>query len=265
MKKIGLWAKQLGKGLSKLPSACPEEYWEDFSLKEGWHFIFFAPWGKLLLPSAKYLWQGFRNFNLRVRRKILREKKWQKDDFLVILYFDLKILDFGQNNLAGVVKAASGVSRGIFWAFFFGKSNDFRMIFALWAKKFRTLPNYYGRVSETSIYVYEEEFWEEKIEKKDDFLVILYFDWKKLNFGQHNSAGVIKAVFGVSRGIFWEFFIEKNDVFWMVFVLWAKKFQILPKLYGRVSETSSYVSREKLWERKTLKKWWFLSNFVLWN
>ena len=45
----------------------------------------FAFWAKTLLTSAKQLRQGFRNFNLRVRRKILREKKMKKDDFLEIL------------------------------------------------------------------------------------------------------------------------------------------------------------------------------------
>ena len=34
-------------------------------------------------------------------------------------------MDFGQNSLAGVVKAAFGVSRGTFWAFFNAKTSIF--------------------------------------------------------------------------------------------------------------------------------------------
>ena len=48
------------------------------------------------------------------------------------------------------------------------------------------LPNSYGRVSETSIYVPGENFWEKKM-KKDDFLVNLYFERKNWNLGEQIS------------------------------------------------------------------------------
>ena len=168
-------------------------------------------------------------------------------------------MDFGQNNLAGVVKAASGVSRGNFWAFFFGKNNDFWMTFALWAKKFLTLPKYYGRVSETSLYVYGEEFWEKKNGKRDDFSVILYFEWKTLDFGQNNSARAIKASFRVSRRISWAFLIEKTMIFeWNLY--FEQKISGLSQNFTAGFPKLQSMCPEKICERD---KFWKSDDFLV--
>ena len=144
------------------------------------------------------------------------------------------------------------------------------MNFVLWAKKFRTLPEKYGRVSETSIYVSGEKLWERKIWKNDDILVILYFERKKLNSGQSNLAGVVKAAFGVSRGIFWAFFIGKTMIFEWFSDFERKKSGIRQNFtadfrnFNLRVRWKIYVSGEKFREKKNEKKRWFPGNFVLW-
>ena len=260
-KKIGLWAKQLGRGLSKLPSACLEEYGEDFSLKKEWYFIFFALWAKLLLTSAKYLRQGFRNFNLLVRRKILREKKVTKRWFLsnFVLWVKKK-LDIGQHNLAGVVKAAIGVSRGIFWAFFIEKTMIFEWSLYFEQKKFRTWPKLYGRVSETSIYVSAEKLWERKNWKNDDYLVILKL-WVKKNWTLGKAIGqVLSKLHSACVRIFhW-----KKDNFSYLFALWAKSLLTSAKYLRQGFRNFNLLVRRKILREKKVTKRWFLSNFVLW-
>ena len=238
VKKIRLWAKQLCRGLSKLPSACPEEYYEDISLKKGWFSYLFALWAKSLLTSAKYLRQGFRNFNLRVRRKSLREKKWKKDDFLVILYFEWKTLDFGQNNSAGAIKTSFGVSRGIFWAFFIGKTMNFDWNFYFEQKNSGLSQNFTAGFPKLQSMCPEKNCERDKIWKNDDFLVILYFEWKKLDSGQSNWAGCcqnyLRRVWRNMERIFqW----KKNDI--SNFLHFEQNYcWLLPNIYGRVPETS---------------------------
>ena len=109
----------------------------------------------------------FGNFNLRVRRKNVREKKnWKNDDFSVFSYFEQKRLDSGQSNWAGVVKTTFGVSRGILWQFFIEKRMVFHVFLHFEQNHCLLLPNIYGRVSESSIYVSGGKTWEEKNEKK---------------------------------------------------------------------------------------------------
>ena len=73
-KKNWTLVKSIPQGSSKLHSECPEEPFEPFSLKERWFLIDFRTLSEKVPDFAKHLRQGFRNFNLRVRRKILRKK-----------------------------------------------------------------------------------------------------------------------------------------------------------------------------------------------
>ena len=178
-----------------------------------------------------------------------RDKIWKSDDFLLILYFERKKLDSGQSNWAGgcqnyLRRVWRNMERIFRW-----KKNDISYFLHFEQNYCWLLPNIYGRVSETSIYLSGEKFWEKKKWQRDDFLVILYSKFKKLDFGQKGLARVVKASFRVSRGIFWAFFIEKTMIFEWNLYFEQKKFRTLPKLYGRVSEISIYVSGEKLWER----------------
>ena len=68
------------------------------------------------------------------------------------------------------------------------------------------------QISETSIYVSGEKFWEKKTLKKRWFFGNFVPRVKKLDFGQNSLARVVKDAFGVSRGIFWAFFIEKTMI-----------------------------------------------------
>ena len=146
--------------------------------------------------------------------KFWEKKKWQRDDFLVILYFELKKKGHWAKEFSrGCQSCIWFVQRKLLSIFFFEKTMIFRMIFLLWPKNVRTLPKIYGRVTEISIYVSGEKFCERKILKTDDVLVTLYFEWKELNNGQSNLAWLVKAAFGVSRGTFWAFFNEKTMIF----------------------------------------------------
>ena len=81
------------------------------------------------------------------------------------MFFKQNFFNFGQSNLAGVVQTAFGVSRWILWAFFIEKRMSFNIFFHFEQNQCWLLPNIYGRVSETSIYVSGEIF-EKKIEKR---------------------------------------------------------------------------------------------------
>ena len=192
-------------------SECPEEIFEHFSLKKRCFLKDFLTLSEKVPDFVKNLRQGLRNFNLRVRRKILRQKKTEK--MLNFQWFCIlsKKIGLWSNQFRRVRQSCiQSVQRNLL-SLFHWKNDDFWLIFAHWAKKFRTLPNIYGRVFETSIYVSGEKFWEKKL-KKCWFFSNFYFWVKKMDFGQINSAGFVKAAFGVSRGTFWAFFIEKTTI-----------------------------------------------------
>ena len=163
-------------------------------------------------------------------------------------------MDSEQNNWAGAVKTTFSVSRGILWQFFTEKRMVFHIFLHFEQNHCLLLPNIYGRVSETSIYVSGGKNWEKK-SKKDHFLVILYSELKKkLDFAQNNLARVVKTTFGMSRWILWQFFIEKRMVFHIFLYFEQNHCLLLPNNYGRFSETSIYVCGGKNWEKKNEEK-----------
>ena len=88
-------------------------------------------------------------------------------------------MDFGQNNSTGFVKAAFGVSRGIFWAFFIGKTMTFERFShfeqkssGLCQKSTAGFPKFQTTCPEKNFEI--EKFW--KNDDFDDFVVILYFE-----------------------------------------------------------------------------------------
>ena len=168
-------------------------------------------------------------------------------------------MDFGQNSLAGVVKVAFGVSRGIFWAFFWKKQwflNDFCTLSEKvrdFAKNLRQgLRNFNLRVRKKN--VREKKNW-----KNDDFSLFSYFEQKKLDSGRSNWAGVVKTTFGVcedfslKKGWFFIYFCTVSTIIVDFCQIFMAEF---PKL--------QFTCQEKFFERKKMTRIWFLSNFVLW-
>ena len=251
-KKIGLWAKQLGRCCQNYIRRVQRNIVTIFHWKKDGFSCLFALWAKSLFTSAKHLRQGFRKFNLRVRRKNLRGKKWKKDDFLVILYFELKKIGLWAKQFGrGCHSCIRRFHRNLL-SIFVWKNDDFWSIFSLWAKKFRTLPNIHGRVFETSIYVSGEKFWERKTLKKWRLLSNFVLWLKKVGFwAKQFCRGCHSCSRRFQRNLL-SGFVWKNDDFWLISVLWAKMFRTLHKTDGRVSETSIYVSGESL-ERKNWK------------
>ena len=84
------------------------------------------------------------------------------------MYFRQHFFNCWQSNSPGVVKTTFGVSRGILWAFFIEERLIFNIFFHFEQNHCWLLPNIYGRVSETSIYV-SGEFWEKNWKKKISF------------------------------------------------------------------------------------------------
>ena len=75
-------------------------------------------------------------------------------------------MDSEQNNWAGAVKTTFSVSRGILWQFFTEKRMVFHIFLHFEQNHCLLLPNIYGRVSETSIYVSGGKNWEKKSKKR---------------------------------------------------------------------------------------------------
>ena len=248
-KNIGHWAKQFGRGCQSCIWRVQRKLLSIFLWKKQWFLNDFRTLSRKVPYFAKILRQGFRNFTLRVRRRILREKNGKRDDFSVILYFEWKTLDFGQNNSARAIKASFRVSRRISWAFLIEKTMIFEWNLYFEQKISGLSQNFTAGFPKLQSMCPEKICERDKFWKSDDFLVILYSKFKKLDFGQKSLARVVKAAIGVSRGIFWAFFIEKTMIFEWNLYFEQKKFRTLPKLYGRISETSIYVSGENLWER----------------
>ena len=209
--------------MSKLHLVCPEEAFEHFFFEKNNDF----PNDFLTLTEkcpdfAKNLRQGYRNFNLRVRRKNLWEKNfknwWCFGNFVLwVKRIEPWAKQFGMA-CQGCIRR---VQRNIL-SIFQCKNNDFWMIFALWAKKFRTLPNIYGRVSKTSTYVSGEKICEIKIWKTDDVLVTLYFEWKKNEpWAKQLGRGCQNYIRRVQRNIV-RIFHWKKDGFSYLLALWAK-------------------------------------------
>ena len=162
-----------------------------------------------------------------------------------------KKLDFKQNNPVGVVIAAFGVSRGIFWAVLFGKT----MIFDWFSYSERKCSGLCIKLTAGCLKLQStcpEKFltWEKW--KNEDFSVILYSELEKWTLAKQFGMGCQSCIRRVQRNLL-SIFHWKNDDFRKIFSLWAKKFPTLPKIYGRVSETSIYVSGEKIWEKKNEK------------
>ena len=257
--------KTIWQGLSQLYSARPEENFEGFLLKKRWFFISFCNFSKIIVHFCQTFTAGFPKLqSICPEKNCERDKIWKNDEFLVILYFQWKKLDSGQSNWAsGCQNYLRHVQRNI-ERIFCWKKDDFSYFLHLEQNYCCLLPNIYGRVSEISIYVYGEKFWEKKKWQKYDFLVILYFELKILDFGQNNLAGVVKAASGVSRGTFWAFFLWKKQWFLNDFCTLSKKVPYFAKtLRQGFRNFNLRVRRRILREKKWIKRW-FLSNFVLW-
>ena len=95
---------------------------------------------------------------------------------------------------------------------FFSKKLWFWNEFRTLSEKIPDFAKILRQISETSIYVSGEKFWETKNEKKRWFLGNFVVRVKKQDFGQNSLAMVVKDAFGVSRAIFWAFFIEKTMI-----------------------------------------------------
>ena len=265
IKKIGLGAKQFSRDCHNFIRRVQRKIVRVFHWKKRWFFISFCTFSKIIVHFCQTYTAGFRKLqSICPEKKCERDKIWKNDEFLVILYFQWRKLDSGQSNWAGVVKTTFGVSRGILWGFFIEKRMVFHIFLHFEQSHCWLLPNNYGRVSETSIYVFGEKLWEKKKWKeKDDFVVILYFEIKKLDFGQNSLAEVVKAAFGVTRGIFWAFFIGKTMIF-ELFSHFERKSSGLCQTFTAGFSKLQSTCPEKNFEREKIKKRWFLSNFVLW-
>ena len=180
--------KTVWQWLSKFHSACPEESFEHFSLKKLWFWNEFRTLSEKIPDFAKKVRQGLRNFNLRVRRKTVREKNLKKWWFLSIFVLWVKKIGLWAKQLG---RCCQNYIRRV-WGFF----NQKRMIFHIFLHCEQNhcllLPNNYGRISKTSIYVSGKNFWEKKNWEKDDFLVILYFELKKWTLGKTVWQGLSK-------------------------------------------------------------------------
>ena len=140
---------------------------EDFSLKKGWFFISFCTLSKIIVDFCQKIMAEFPKLQSTCPEKIFeRKKNWQKDEFLVILYFEIKKLDFGQKNLAGIVKTLFGASRGKLWGFFIEKKEDFSYLFALSAKLLLPSAKYSWQGFQNFNLRAGENFWEKKSDKK---------------------------------------------------------------------------------------------------
>ena len=263
-KKNGFWATQFGRGCHSCTRRFQRNLLSICHWKNDEFWMKFVLWAKKFRTLPKFYCRFPKLQSTCQEKNCEREWNWKNDDSLVILKLWVKKLDSEQNNWAGVVKTTFGVSRGILWQFFNEKRLVFHVFLHFEQNHCLLLPNIYGRVSETSIYVSGGKNWEKKNEKKRLFLGNFVLWVKKIGLrAKQFGKGCQSFIRRVQRNLF-RFFYWKNDDIWMIFALWAKKFRTLPKIYGRVSETSNYVSGEKFWERKTLKKWRLLSNFVLW-
>ena len=96
----------------------------------------------------------------------------------------------GKPKSAGVVETTFGVSRGIMWGFFIEKRMIFHIFLHFEQKHCWLLPNIYGRVSETSIYVSGKTFWEKKNEKRWFLSNFVLWVKKKLEIGRTNFGRV---------------------------------------------------------------------------
>ena len=111
-------------------------------------------------------------------------------------------MDLGQNNSAGVVIAALGVSRGMFWAVLFGKTmiSDWLSYFEQkWSRLCQKLTAGCPKLQSTS----PEKVFETKKMKNYDFSVILYFERKISNFARKRLSMCAKTACCVSSGTFW--------------------------------------------------------------
>ena len=84
--------KAIRQGLSKLHSACPEEYCEHFSLKKGWFLISFSTLSKIIVDFCQTFTAGFPKLQSTCPEKFFEEKN-EKRRFLTS--FVLWVKKFG--------------------------------------------------------------------------------------------------------------------------------------------------------------------------
>ena len=210
----------------------------------------FCTLSKIIVYFCQTFTAGFPKLQFTCpEEKIERKKTKKKDYFLVILYSELKRLDFGQNSLARVVKVSFGESRGIFSAFSIGKTMIFEWFSHFERKSSGLCQKSMAGFPKLQTTCPEKNFERENFWKNDDFVVILYFEWKKIGFwATQFGRGCHSCTRRFQRNLLsichW-----KNDEFWMKFVLWAKKFRTLPKFYCRFPKLQS-TRQEKNCERE---------------
>ena len=263
VKKIGLRAKQFGKGCQSFIRRVQRNLFS-FSIGKTMIFEWFSHFERKSSGLCQKSMAGFPKLQTTCPEKNFeREKLWKNDDFLVILYFEWKKLDFGQNNSAGVVIAAVGVSRGIFWAVLLGKT----MIFDCFSYSERKCSGLCIKLTAGCLKLQStcrEKFltWEKR--KNEEFSVILYSELDKWTLDKTVWHGLSKLHSACPEESFEHFSLEKR---WLL-----KDFRTLSRKSSGLCQKSmagfpklQTTCPEKNFEReKFLKKWWFRSNFVLW-
>ena len=252
-RKCSWFCQKLTAGCLKLQSTCPEKVFRDKKMKKWWfpsNFVLWVNktdfgWKSLawvviaafgvsrgifwaVLFGKTMIFDWFSYFERKCsglcqkltagclklqptcqEKNCEREKNWKNDSFSVFLYFEWKKIGLWAKQLG---RCCQNYIRRV-WGFFIQKKMIFHIFSHCEQNHCWLLPNNYGRISKTSIYVSGKIFERKKNWPKEDFLKILYFELKKMDFGQNSLAGVVKVAFGVSRGIFSAFSIGKKMIF----------------------------------------------------
>ena len=209
VKKIGLRAKQFGKGCQSFIRRVQRNLFS-FSIGKTMIFEWFSHFERKSSGLCQKSMAGFPKLQTTCPEKNFeREKLWKNDDFLVILYFEWKKLDFGQNNSAGVVIAAVGVSRGIFWAVLLGKT----MIFDCFSYSERKCSGLCIKLTAGCLKLQStcrEKFltWEKR--KNEEFSVILYSELDKWTLDKTVWHGLSKLHSACPEESFEHFSLEKR-------------------------------------------------------
>ena len=219
---------------------------------------------------AKNLRRGFRNHNLHVQGNNLRNFSFKKSLFSNrFCNFSNVFSTLGKAKSAGIVKTTFGVSRGKMWGFLIEKRMIFHIFLHFDKNHCWFLPNSYGRVSETSIYVSGEKFWEKKNEKR--WFLRNFVIWvKKLGNWANKIMQGLPKVHSACPG---ELLEEKNLVEeeWFLSTSHAlreklssfeqKKSWTFGKKFAVCFSELHSSCPEDVFEEKHIWKWWFSCAF----
>ena len=159
--------KKVWQGLSKLQSACPEESFEHFSLKKRWFLNEICTLSKRSSGLCQNFTAGFPKLQSMCPEKICeRDKIWKSDDFLLILYFELKKTRHWAKQFSRGCQNCNRRVQGNLLSIFHWKNDDFWMKFVLWAKKVPDLAKTLRQgFRNFNLCVRRKIVWEKKIEK----------------------------------------------------------------------------------------------------